>query len=93
LIAVFGGITNTDGGVGVVTGGGGALSAQACISLDPGGTSSMDFFEGRTMSSSLQGTNDYIYTTTTFNNSSIFLSRSGDQPGYTVSGRVFAFGS
>ena len=93
LASVFEGVQNTDGGVGFVAGGGGSASFQACVSLDPGGTSSMDFFDNRTMSSSLQGPNNYIYTTTSFNQSSITLSRSGTQPTWACRGRVFAFGS
>jgi hypothetical protein len=83
----------TDGGVGFAAGGGGSVSFQACVSLDPGSNSSMDFFDGRTMSASLQAPNNYIYATTTFNQSSIILSRSGDTPANTVTGRVFAFGA
>jgi hypothetical protein len=93
LAAVWQGNSETDGGVGFAAGGGGSVSFQACISLDPGGNSSMDFFDGRTASASLQGANNYIYTTTTFNQSSIILSRSGDTPASSVTGRVFAFGS
>ena len=83
----------TSGGVGAAIGGGGLLSAQACHSLDHGDNAHNDFFDTRIMSSSNQNPNNAIYTITTFNQSNIFISRSGDTPGDTVSGRVFAFGS